>query len=38
MSKKKMNKPDLSSDELSDEDIWSTIESYFEEQHLTRCS
>ena len=25
-----MNKPDLSSDELSDEDIWSNIESYFE--------
>ena len=23
--------------DLSDEDIWSLIESYFSEQHLTRC-
>jgi len=30
MSKKKMT-------DLSDEDVWSTIESYFEEQHLRRA-
>ena len=23
--------------DLSDEDVWSTIESYFEEQHLRRA-